>query len=179
MSSKENILIKACLKGDRKAQQELFQLFVPYVHVVVRRYLYDNDAVKDNVQEVFIKVFNSFKTSFDINKGELKPWIRKIAINQCIYYNKKNRSFDDIEDYREQLHVDPSVFENFKEEELMSFLAEMPSVLKVVFNMFIIDGYSHDEIASVLQITSAASRKKVSRARAWVQEKITVNQFSN
>lgn len=179
MPEQINILIKACQQDNRKAQRKLFQQFLPYVNVVVRRYLYDQNAVKDNVQEAFIKVFKNLKSNYNPERGAFKPWLRTITINQCIAYNKRNQSFDDIEDYSQTISVEPAIFEQFDEADLMRFLDEMPSVLKVVFNMFIIDGYSHAEIAETLNISEAASRKKVSRARAWVQSHIKINQFSN
>ncbi len=167
-----NILIDKCKKDDRKAQFQLFELFLPYVTVLIRRYLFDQNAVADLSQEVFLTVFNSLKTSYDINKGAFKPWLRKITIHQCLKHNKTIRSIEEIDENTHYIKVEPAVFNAFSEEEMMNLIQSMPTTFRPVFNMAVIDGYPHSEIADLLGLTEAASRKKLSRARAWLSHRI-------
>lgn len=166
-----NILINKCKNNNRRAQYELFDLYLPYVNVIVRRYLFDQSNVKDIVQEVFITVFKSIKTSYDPAKGEFKPWLRMITINRCIKQNKNNKTFEDLDVNEHDVSVEPAVFKAFDKEELLKYLLQMPENYRLVFNMAIIDDYSHKEIAAALGITEASSRKKLSRAREWLNQR--------
>jgi RNA polymerase sigma-70 factor (ECF subfamily) len=166
------ILISKCKNNNRRAQYELFDLYLPYVNIVVRRYLFDQSNIKDIVQEVFITVFKSIKTSYDPQKGDFKPWLRTITINRCIKQNKNYKSFDDLDETEHDLSIEPAVFTAFDKEELLQYLLQMPEKYRLVFNMAIIDDYSHKEIATTLGITEASSRKKLSRAREWLSQRI-------
>lgn len=172
MTKQVHILIEACQKDDRKAQFQLFDLYLPYVSVVVRRYLIDQNAVSDLSQEIFITVFKALKRSFDSSKGNFKPWLRKIAIHQCLRYNKSNLSFKGFDDNTPEISIEPSVFNNFSEEELMKLVHLIPEQYRLVFNMVVIDGYSHAEVGEMLGISTLASRKKLSRARNWLSQRI-------
>ena len=175
MAEQTNLIIAKCKKDNRRAQYELFDLYLPYVSVIVRRYLFDQNNVKDVVQEIFITVFKSLKTSFDSEKGAFKPWLRTITINHCIKQNKKNkqhRAFEDLNVNEHETGVEPIVFTTFNQEDLMNYLQAMPENYRVVFNMAVIDEYPHSEIANTLGITEATSRKKLSRARAWLNKRI-------
>ena len=172
MIEKTKLLITKCKNNDRRAQYELFNQFLPYVNVIVRRYLFDQNNVKDVVQEVFITVFKSIKTSYDPAKGTFKPWLRTITINRCIKQNKNNKVFEDLEVVEKVASVEPIVFSNFDQEELLKYLQKMPESYRVVFNMSVIDDYSHSEISAILGISEMSSRKKLSRARNWLNQRI-------
>ncbi len=172
MKKQEQILVEACQRNDRKAQFQLFDLYLPYVTVVVRRYLLDQNAVSDLSQEIFITVFKNLKSSYDSTKGDFKPWLRKIAIRKCFRYNKSNSAFQGIDDDTPVISIEPSVFNNFSEEELMKLIQLMPEQYRPVFNLVAIDGYSHPEVSEMLGITATASRKKLSRARSWLSQRI-------
>lgn len=172
MTEKTQILISKCKDDDRRAQYELFDLYLPYVNVVVRRYLFDQSNVKDVVQEIFITVFKSIKTSYNPSKGAFKPWLRTISINRCIKQNKNYKTFENLDLIEHETSVEPAVFSSFNQEELLKYLQNMPENYKVVFNMSVIDNYSHSEIAAILGISEMASRKKLSRARNWLNQRI-------
>ena len=171
MAEKIQILIFKCKDNNRRAQYELFDLFVPYVNVIVRRYLFDQSNVKDVVQEIFITVFKSIKTSYDPSKGAFKPWLRIISINHCIKQNKSNKTFEALDNIEHDISVEPVVFSSFNQEELLKYLQKMPENYRVVFNMSVVDDYSHSEIAAILGISEMASRKKISRARNWLNQR--------
>jgi len=172
LTNQVQTLIEGCKRDDRKAQFQLYELYLPYLTVVVRRYLNDQNSVPDLSQEIFINVFKSLKSTYDATKGDFKPWLRMIAIRQCLRYNKSNASFQSFDDNTPEVSIEPAVFNNFSEEEIMKLVYLIPEQFRLVFNMVIIDGYSHAEVAELLGISVAGSRKKLSRARAWLSQRI-------
>lgn len=166
-------LVEACKQGSRQAQKQLYGLFLPYIKSLVRRYLIDQSYNKDVTQEIFIKIFTRIQ-SFDSNKGTLKAWMARLAINTVYDVNKKNKTqqlFDNIDEVAPQIRISEDLFLKYTKEELNRFLDKMPTKFKTVFNMAVIDELSHDEIAKILGVSAAVSRKRLSRARAWLKER--------
>ncbi len=163
-------IISRCQKFDQSAQKELYSLTSSYVNAIIRRYLIDRNYSDDMMQDIFIKVFSRIG-SFDPSKGEIKSWIAKLSINTIYDFNKKNT--DRYNDYSiENLSIEynaVAVFE-LEKEDLFKLIDKMPLTLKLVFNMSVVDGLSHEEIGQILNCTSTVSRKRLSRARSWLKE---------
>ena len=103
-----------------------------------------------------------------------------ITINRCIKQNKNNKTFEDLDVAEHDVSVEPAVFTTFNKEELLKYLLQMPENYRLVFNMSVIDDFSHKEIATALGISEASSRKKLSRAREWLNQRIqTSKSFFN
>ncbi len=173
MKTKINIeLIAKCLEKDTKAQRELYGILLPYLNLICRRYLRNTSDIQDVLQDVFIKIFKNLE-QFDINKASFKTWSTRIAINTCLDSNAKYaRKFTDelIVDLHDSF-TGSDIIENMSVEALLTWLKKMPFQYFEVFNMFIIDGFSHEEIAQALGITQSASRKRLSRARIWIKKR--------
>ncbi len=171
-------IIDLCRAGDRAAQKQLYHELLPYLNAVCRRYTFDTSRVKDILQETFIRIFRNVH-QFDASKGEFKSWAVKIAINCCLRQKEKESRFSTIELLPNQHggKINPVVFRKFSNEEVLNFLKRMPMNYFKVFNLFVIDGFSHKEIADLLQIDETLSRKRLSRARAWIQAKTDENDF--
>lgn len=168
--SVEQRLVQACKTQDRKAQKELYLFLLPYLRAIASRYLRDDSYCKDVLQESYVKIFKNLD-KFDASKASLKTWAAKIVINTSINFNKRV-----IDQYTEELKEDrPAavpVAKSLKEitdDKLLSILKQMPQGYFEIFNLFVIDGYSHKEIKAILGISEALSRKKLSRARKWLQ----------
>lgn len=144
-----------------------------------KRYLVNEADVKDVLQETFIHIFKSIDR-FDVQKASFKTWTTKLAINNCLKYNAKNNR-NSTEELIIDLHdsnVTPAVFTDISNEEMLAWLKKMPRSYFEVFNMFVIDGFSHEEIAQLLNIESSLSRKRLSRAREWLKKRLqTDNEF--
>ena len=166
-------LISLCLSKNREAQRKLYDLLLPYLNVMCNRYLVNDTDVKDVLQETFINIFKNLN-QFDVQKASFKTWTTKIAINNCLKCNAKNSKLS-IEELVIDIHestVDPTIIENISNEELLTWLKKMPQPYFEVFNLHVIDGFSHKEIAKLLDIESSLSRKRLSRAREWLKKRL-------
>lgn len=168
--SEEQSLIQSCVRQKRDAQQQLYRLLLPYLRAVATRYLRDTSYVKDVLQESFVKIFRSIE-KYDPNKAPLKNWAARVVINTALNYNDRVIGTPD-----EELNVEahdhselPEVLANLTDDRLLAILKEMPKGYFEVFNLYVIDGYNHKEIADLLGTTEGSSRKRLSRAKNWLE----------
>ncbi len=164
-------LIKKCINKESKAQRELYDLLLPYIRAVVQRYLSDSSYSLDILQETFIKIFNNL-SSYDAKKSPFKNWAAKIAVNHCINFNQRTRSkwTEPLEMNVHEITLQAKEVDAFSDEFLLILLKHMPPQLYNVFNLYVIDEYSHAEIAVMLSINEANSRKILSRAKQWLKK---------
>ena len=169
MSGQEQQLIKQCLKGDEVAFKNLYNQYVSYVYGICLRYLNLKEDAVDSVQNTFILAFKNLKR-FDTNKGEFRSWLRKIAVNESLKQIKKNqrRQFliDEMPEVKSQNQADDFQFK----EHLMYLLKQMPERFRIVYNLFVIDGFDHSEISRTLSISETNSRTILNRAKSWLIE---------
>ena len=165
----KSLIFDGLKKQDHRAQREFYDLMLPYLRAICSRYLYDKSSIKDVLQESFISIFSKIN-SFDSKKGSLKKWSSTIVINNSINQNKKIARHQESE-FEIKIHDlgESNAVSKMTDEDLLFILKKMPSDLLDVFNLSIIDGYSHQEISELLSISVLSSRKKLSRARQWLQ----------
>lgn len=161
-------IINACKRKDRTAQKAVYQVLLPYLKPIAKRYLRNNQYVQDVLQESFVKIFLDIN-QFSEDKGNLLSWASKITINKSLNYN--NRIIGLNKQNIESLEISETFNLNdektIDKKSLNVILQKMPKGYFEVFNLYVIDGYDHLEISEILDITPALSRKKLSRARAW------------
>lgn len=166
-------LIAGCSRGDREAQRMLYERYSSVMYPVCVRYLGSEDA-KDVLQEGFLTVFDKIGTYK--GEGSFEGWMRKIFVNASLMQLRKIdvlRRADDIDETPETGRtLDYGVLEQISSREIMDQVAQLPAGLRSVFNLFVLDGYSHAEVGAMLGITEQSSRSQVSRARSILQEKI-------
>lgn len=170
----EKRLIAACLKGNSASQQKLFDKFSGKMFAVCLRYAADSDQAKDLLQESFIRVFTKLQ-QFQF-KGSFEGWIRRITIHTAIeHYRKevKNRNVIDIE-FAHHVGQEPNVLDKLQTQDLMQLINKLPLGYKTVFNLYVIDGYSHQEIATQLGISENTSKSQLRKARHFL-----INLLSN
>lgn len=165
-------ILDQCVANDRAAQKKLYDLLIPYLSSVCRRYLRNRSDLEDALQETFINIFNKIDL-YDPEKGKFKTWAVKIAINCSFKLNEKMYKLKTMEFDSEtsQQVVDPTVYSELSNEEMMNFLRSMPISWFEIFNMYVVEGFSHKEIGKILGIDKALSRQRLSRARKWLNEK--------
>lgn len=172
MKMNEEQLVKKCLEKDSLAQKQLFDSFSRKMMGVCLRYTKDAEEAQDVLQIGFIKVFE--KLHLFNSDGSLEGWIRKVIINTALDQIRKNKKFEsnidiDLVDY--QL---PSENENvlgqLSVNDLLKIIQAMPPGFRTVFNMYAIEGYSHQEIADQLNISINTSKSQYSRARVYLQK---------
>jgi RNA polymerase sigma-70 factor (ECF subfamily) len=164
-------LIEHCLKGNAKSQHRLFGQYAGKMMTVCRRYACDQKEAEDILQESFIKVFSSLdQYRFE---GPLEGWIRRIVVHTALRTVQKKRIYyADIDDHPENvpaLSVGPDAIANLSVEELVKLISHLPDGYRLVFNLYVLEGYDHKEIATILGITSATSRSQLLKARRLLQ----------
>lgn len=169
----EITLVSDCLKGNPKAQKAFFDKFAPKMMTVCLRYMKSSEEAEDMLQDAMIKVFHYLDRYK--NEGSLEGWIRRIIVNTCLDQIRKNSKLIGVqstEDVEYKLSSDDKILEHMAAAELLSLIQKMPDGYRVVFNMFAIEGFSHQEIAQHLNITESTSKSQYLRARAYLRERI-------
>lgn len=168
-------LIKKCINGERAAQSRLYNLFSAKMYGVCLRYASDEMEAQDMLQEGFVKVYDNLKSyRFE---GSFEGWIRRVIVNTSIsYLRKQKKKFTSLEDATEQ-SIDPEIISEMQADDLVEVIRSLPNGFRTVFNMYAIEGYSHKEIASMLDISIGTSKSQYSRARKILIEKLKHNEI--
>lgn len=169
----DSTLVKECIKGNAKAQRLLFDKFSQKMLGVCLRYTKSQDEAEDALQEGFVKAFSKLK-DFS-NQGSLEGWIRRIMVNTSLDAIRKNTKFMkdvsiDTVDY--QIGNEDFIVEGLNAEDLMKLINSMPDGYKVIFNMFAIEGYSHQEISTTLGISESTSKSQYMRAKGYLRNRL-------
>jgi RNA polymerase sigma factor (sigma-70 family) len=167
-------LWEGCLKNDRKQQEMLYKILAPKMLAVCMRYANDKDEAQDILQEGFIKMFKNMRNYR--GEGSLEGWIRRIMVHSAISRYRKAKTIVLVDDFANQnIPVSSSFNANGLEaREILQMVDELPTTYRSVFNMYAIEGYSHQEIGSTLGMTELLSRTTLYRARAILKEKLNI-----
>ena len=169
----DNTFVQECLKGNSKAQKALFDKFAPKMLAVCLRYMKNVEQAEDVLQDGFIKVFRNLKSYK--NTGALEGWIRRIVVNSCLDELKKSKKLllnVQVEEVEYKLEAEDFTAEKMMADDLMKLVQNMPEGYRVIFNMYAIEGYAHQELASQLGISESTSKTQYLRARAYLQNRI-------
>jgi RNA polymerase sigma factor (sigma-70 family) len=154
----------------------LFQTYAGRLMTICRRYAHDSYEAEDMLQEAFMKIFKYINQYKSI--GSFEGWIRRITVNAALQVLQRRRI-----KYTEIGHIpfesespDPSVLSGLDAEDLLKLISQLPDGYRTVFNLFAVEGYSHEEISTMLKIKTATSRSQLSKARAMLKEKIKSSQ---
>ena len=150
----------------------LFEQYAGKMMTVCLRYSRDSMEAEDMLQEAMIRVFN-FIHQFKF-EGSFEGWIRRIVVNTALKYVQKRKvSFSEINDHSEQgPRVEAYAYSNLGEDDILKLVQQLPEGYKLVFNLNIIEGYSHEEIAKLLDIQPGTSRSQLVKARKMLQNQI-------
>ena len=166
MDQKINNILKVCVARERLSQKQLYEIYYPYSMSIAVRYIQDQQIAELAVNDSFMKVFNNIK-KFDLDKS-FKPWLRQIIVNTSIDHLKKknkhrmNTSISEAEHLSERENILSSI----SYEELLQIVHKLSDGYRAVFNMYVIDGFKHEEIANKLGISIGTSKSNLSKARA-------------
>jgi RNA polymerase sigma factor (sigma-70 family) len=161
----EDELIRQCKKGSLKYQELLYKQFYGYAMGISLRYSFNRDDALEAVNDAFIKVFNAIH-NYDSNKV-FKAWLRTIVVNTSIDRRRKDMKHQlnlEIDD-NIQIHSSNSSSGRLDAADILKMMEALPAIQRTIFNMYEIDGYTHDEIAETLDIPSSSSRVYLSRAK--------------
>jgi RNA polymerase sigma-70 factor (ECF subfamily) len=170
----EQELIAACQEGKSWAQRKIYELHAPIMMSVCFRYVNDRETARDLLQEGFIKVFT--KMDSYSGTGSFAGWIRRIFVTTALEYLRQNDALKQSESIDEHNHsiedLDVSTLDKISENDLMACISKLPNGYRTVFNLYAIEGYSHAEIASMLNISENTSRSQFMRARKMLQKTV-------
>lgn len=174
MTDKE--IIRGCQRGRAKYQRELVLRYSAQLMTVARRYCRDNHAAKDVLQDAFIRVFKAINNYQDT--GSFAAWLRRIVVNVALQKQDKASYQREAHILEEVTHplVPAGALERLQVEELIALVQRLPDGFREVFNLYALEGYSHDEIADLLNIPPGTSRSKLTRARQKLQAMILNNE---
>lgn len=167
-------LIYNCKKQDIKAQEQLYRLYANKLFAVCLKYSNSYQQAEDNLQDGFMTIFDKIVQYQD--KGSFEGWMKRIVINTALQKFRKQTVFELVneEQLKEPaLEVDEEVVSI---DYLLEIIHELPDRYRQVFNLYALDGFSHKEIAEMLQITTGTSKSNLARARIILKEKIEANQ---
>jgi RNA polymerase sigma-70 factor (ECF subfamily) len=165
-------LIRGCLQNNAAMQKMLYDKYAAKLFGIALRYAHSQEDAKDILQDGFVKVFKNL-SKFK-GTGSFEGWMRRIMVNTAIeHYRKKNHTYEIQESHEESItDRDLTALDKLAAEEILNMVKALPNGYRTVFNLFAIEGFSHKEIADMLNISEGTSKSQYARAKALLQEKI-------
>jgi RNA polymerase sigma factor (sigma-70 family) len=164
------------INEDNRNYELIYKQFAPKMFGICLRFAGNKMEAEDILQEGFIKVLSKLKDFR--NEGSFEGWIRKTIINTAINYYRKNlrySKFYDIDEYDFPVsNFEENIFDRISKEELIDLIQELPNGYRTVFNLNVIEGYTHKEIGEMLNISDNTSKSQLTRARSILQKKVMV-----
>ncbi|MFN8358097.1 MAG: RNA polymerase sigma factor [Spirosomataceae bacterium] len=170
----EQEIIHGCRSNDRAAQRRLYDLYAGKMHVVCLRYARTTAEAEDILQEAFIKVFEKIGTFRQ--ECPLSVWIKRIVVNTALNHVRTYHRWQDTVDAETvegEIEDEHSGVSGFHFQELLQLVRELPTGCQTVFSLYAIEGYQHNEIAQLLNISEGTSKSQYSRARMLLQRMLT------
>lgn len=163
-------VIRLAAQGKRRYVEMIYQALSPVLFGICLRYSANRDDAEDILQESFIKIFSNLGRFR--HEGSFEGWARRITVNTALeFLRKKNIYFEDITRGRGVADAD-DVEDFLQAKELVALLNQMPDGYRAVFNMYVIEGFSHAEISAMLGISEGTSKSQLSRAKQWLRDKL-------
>ena len=164
-------LIQKCKKNDTKAQSDLYKLFSSKLFALCLKYSRNHVEAEDNLQDAFVTIFE--KISQFKHKGSFEGWLKRIVINTALQRYRSKGVFiivneNNIEDASIEIEDNDDIDVDY----LLLIIQELPDRYRLVFNLYVLDGYSHKEIAKMLDITTGTTKSNLARARLILKNKI-------
>ena len=167
----EEAILQGCLKNQAAAQRELYNRYSPKMLAVCYRFAHNREDAEDMLQEGFIKVFSQMHT-FQ-NKGAFEGWVRRIVVHTCINNLKKNKRFNESVDilFASSIQVrEENIPSIVQAKQIVECIRMLPVGYRTVLNLYAIEGYSHREIADMLDIEESTSRSQYTRAKQMLED---------
>lgn len=165
-------LIKGCVRQNNHCQRMLYEQYAGKFMTVCLRYANDTMEAEDMLQDAFVRIFNNIhQFKFE---GSFEGWMRRIVVNVALkHLQKKKLRFSEIkESDTESVSMPSYAYSNLGEEDLMKLITRLPDGYKIIFNLTVIEGYSHEETAQLLNIQASTSRSQLVKARKMLQQQI-------
>jgi RNA polymerase sigma factor (sigma-70 family) len=168
----ESDLIKGCLNGERKMQEALYYRYSPKMYAVCLRYSSNADDAQDLLQDGFIKVYKNIDKFR--GEGSFEGWMRRIFVNTSIEHFRKKTKINTIADSNDVQMEDKewTALDTIAEKDIINLIQELSPGYRQIFNMYVIEGYPHKDIAEILGISEGTSKSQLARAKAILQKMV-------
>ena len=168
----ESDLINGCIEGNRRMQEELYRRFSPRMYAVCLRYASSSEEAEDILQEGFIKIFKKLESYR--GEGSFEGWIRRIFVNTAIEHFRRRRYLQPVTEKEENTVEGKylSVLDSLAEKDIMELIRQLSPGYRTVFNMYVVEGYTHKEIGDMLGISEGTSKSQLSRAKVILQDMV-------
>ena len=173
LNSRETEWIEGAKRGERRAQKAIYDLLSAKMFAVCLRYMGEREAAAAILQDGFVTLFS--KLDSYSGEGSFEGWARQIFVNTALMSLRKKDALKNSEDVDAAWNItsdDPTAIQRIGYDELLKMIAALPPGFRTVFNMYVIEGYSHKEIAEALGISETTSRSQLQRARTLLQTRI-------
>jgi len=173
-------IIEGCIKNNIKSQEEFFKLHYGKLMVVSLRMSPNREIAEDLLQESFVKIFKNLYRLDNHNPAVVYSWSKRIVTNTILDYHRRNKSFelsfDDNFDVSidEESDTDYLESKNVDGEMLISAIQKLSPQYNIVFNLYVVDGYTHQEISDELQISIGTSKSNLSKAKANLRKELNI-----
>jgi RNA polymerase sigma factor (sigma-70 family) len=168
----ESDIINGCKEGDRRMQEEMYRRFSPRMYAVCLRYAGNAEEAEDILQEGFIKIFKKLD-SFR-GDGSFEGWVRRVFVNTAIEHFRRKRYLQPVTEKEENTIEGKSLsaLDGLAEKDILALIKELSPGYRTVFNMYVVEGYTHKEIGDMLGISEGTSKSQLSRAKVILQDMV-------
>lgn len=173
LDTEAKFLVEQSIKGNRNAQKRIFDSLSGKMMALCLRYMGDRESAEDVLQNGFVTLFTKLDTYS--GEGSFEGWARRIFVNTALMTLRKKdalRQSEEVEAARDLVDGEPSPIQNIGAGEILELVSKLPPGFRTVFNMYVVEGYSHKEIAESLGISENTSRSQLQRARTMLQKEI-------
>ncbi len=170
----DELLVNGWLREDSRYQQALYDKYKAEMFMVCMRYAKSKAEAEDFLQDGFVQVFRDLH-QFDTVKGSLQGWVRKVVVNKVLQHLRKKKlqfASADIADFPNQLPNNEDVLSMLSAKEIIQLIQQLPDGYRVVFSLFMLEGFSHQEIAEQLNISESTSKSQLHKARHSLQRSV-------
>lgn len=175
---KEPELVKQCQRGNRQAQEYLYALTADRLYRLTFRYIKSQVDAEDILITAFTKIFESVPKFSYQGEGSLEGWMRRIVVNEALMWLRRRHNFNLTETLDESMNEpDLKQFSELDEEDIYKFITQLPTGYRTVFNLNVVEGYSHQEIAAMLAISESTSRSQLCKAKTVLKKALTQEGF--
>lgn len=171
----DELLVNGCLRDDARYQQALYDKYKGEMFMVCLRYAKNKAEAEDFLQDGFMQVFRDLR-QFDAAKGSLQGWVRKVVVNKVLQHLRKKKlqfAGADVSDFSNHLPNNEDVLSMLSAKEIVQLIQQLPDGYRVVFNLFMVEGFSHQEIAEQLGVSESTSKSQLYKARQALQRSVT------
>lgn len=164
-------IVTQCIKGNRKAQEQLYRIYGDKLYSVCLRYSRNRAEAEDNLQDSFIRIFEKIgQYNF---KGSLEGWMRRVTLNTVLQKYRKDGVIDLVSTQEIATPAEVALEEEqIGLDYLLKIIQELPDQYRITFSLYVLDGYSHKEIAALLKISEGTSKSNLARAKAILRKRL-------